>query len=170
MLQDHYFSHHICANTVCGSPLCRKTSLISKPETNPSLSMSACKNSFSAIIWSSIETTHCCMLVCKCKAQFLITRKCYGNVISLWIRVQEINTFTTSNPVKFFAAVVFGKGGIGGGFDDGDAVATTFIGIGDLALGIISFLLPSGINSGGSTFGIAYFSNALYTRCIAYIQ
>lgn len=92
--------------------------------------------------------------------------KCYGSVISSLITVQEINTFT-SNPVKLFTAVVFGKGGIGGGCD-GDTAAM-FIGIGDLVLGIISFLLPGGINSGGSTFGIAYFSNALYTRCMAYV-
>lgn len=70
-----------------------------------------------------------------------------------------------SNPVKFLTAVVFGKGGIGGGCT-GDVEATMPIGTGDIALGI-SFLLPGGINSGGSTLGIAYFSNALYTRCMA---
>lgn len=71
-----------------------------------------------------------------------------------------INTFIASNPVRFLTATL-GKGGIGGG---GGCAADT----GDLGLGImISFLLPGGINSGGSTLGIAYFSNALYTRCMA---
>lgn len=72
-----------------------------------------------------------------------------------------------SNPVKVFTVVVaFGKGGIGGGC--GDAVVTMPTGTGDTVLGItMSFLLPGGISSGGSTLGIAYFSNALYTRCMA---
>lgn len=66
---------------------------------------------------------------------------------------------------------MFGRGGIGGGCgdDDTDIADAMPIGTGDLGLGIMmSFLLPGGINSGGSTLGIAYFSNALYTRCMAW--
>lgn len=87
------------------------------------------------------------------------------SVTSFEVTGQRINTFTASNPVKLFTVVAFGKGGIGGGCGDGDP--DTMPGTGDLGLGIISFLLPGGINSGGSTLGIAYFSNALYTRCMA---
>ncbi|KYM97984.1 hypothetical protein ALC62_11330, partial [Cyphomyrmex costatus] len=74
----------------------------------------------------------------------------------------------TSNPVKLLTVGVFGKGGA---CDCNDGAVTAMpISVGDLVLEIImSFLLLGGINSGGSTLGIAYFSNALYTRCIAYI-
>lgn len=61
-----------------------------------------------------------------------------------------------------FTEDTFGKGGIGGG-----AVVIIPKAAGDFDTGIESFLLPGGINSGGSTLGIAYFSNALYTKCIA---
>ncbi|KYM84221.1 hypothetical protein ALC53_05458 [Atta colombica] len=75
----------------------------------------------------------------------------------------------TSNPVKLLTVVVFDKGGTCD-CDDGGAVTAMPISVGDLVLEIImSFLLLGGINSGGSTLGIAYFSNALYTRCIACI-
>jgi len=87
--------------------------------------------------------------------------------------IQKINTFAASNAVKLFIVVVFGKDGIDDDCNDGDIeavdIAAMLIGMGDVALGIISFLLPGGINSGGRILGIAYFSNALYTRCIAYI-
>jgi len=39
---------------------------------------------------------------------------------------------------------------------------------GNVAVRVESFLFAGGINSGGSVFGIVYFSSALYTRCIAY--
>ncbi|KYN32604.1 hypothetical protein ALC56_13085 [Trachymyrmex septentrionalis] len=75
----------------------------------------------------------------------------------------------TSNPVKLLRVVVFDKGGACD-CDDNGAVTVMPISVGDLVLEIImSFLLLGGINSGGSTLGIAYFSNALYTRCIACI-
>lgn len=39
---------------------------------------------------------------------------------------------------------------------------------GNVAACTESFLFEGGISSGGSVFGIVYFSRALYTRCIAY--
>jgi len=86
--------------------------------------------------------------------------------------IQRINTFVASNPVKLFIVVVFGKDEIDDGCNDDDIdavdIVAMLIGMGDVVLGITSFLLPGGINSGGKILGIAYFSNALYTRCIAY--
>ncbi len=39
-----FMSHRfqMCARMFCGSPVCRKTFLISTPETNPSRSVSVC--------------------------------------------------------------------------------------------------------------------------------
>lgn len=39
---------------------------------------------------------------------------------------------------------------------------------GNVVARVESFLFAGGNNSGGSVFGIVYFSSALYTRCIAY--
>lgn len=82
-------------------------------------------------------------------------------------------TLAVSSPTRLFTEDMFGSGGIGGGPTTG--------GTGDFATGGItggitggmtggmtmSFLLPGGISSGGNTLGMAYFSNALYTRCMA---
>lgn len=49
--------YHIWARTCWGTPDWRKTSLISGPDTNPSLSMSVCRNSVSYLARSSAVTT-----------------------------------------------------------------------------------------------------------------
>lgn len=65
-----------------------------------------------------------------------------------------------------FTGGTLGRGGI-----DGGTVVITAIGAGDFGTGVVeSFLFAGGINSGGSTLGIAYFSKALYTKCTACIK
>jgi len=51
-------THHICANTAWGTPDLRKTSLISRPDTKPSLSTSVWWNRISYLVLSSAVTIH----------------------------------------------------------------------------------------------------------------
>ena len=51
-------SYHMCARIFCGSPVCRKTFLISMPDTNPSLSESVCLNNALNLSLSPELTTH----------------------------------------------------------------------------------------------------------------